>query len=319
MQHITSLEDLRLTQPACLTIGTFDGVHRGHQALIGEMVQHAHATGQAAVVVTFYPHPSVVLRGQRPSFYISLPDEKAAYLAELGVEAVVTHPFNADVSQISAEDFVARLVAQARLSELWCGENFALGHDRAGDVTFLRAAGARHGFTIHTISPVLIDGEVISSTRIRQALRDGAVEQAARYLGRPFRLSGKVVEGAKRGRTIGIPTANLEIDEERAFPAIGVYACRAQHAAGTSLAVVNIGFRPTFDSSDGQPKVEAHLLDFSGDLYGSTLTLDFIARLRPEMKFPNIEALLTQIQRDIASARQILEKKGIRNTQYGIR
>jgi len=313
MQHLTSLEDLHLNQPACLTIGAFDGVHRGHQALIGEMVSHAHATGRAAVVITFYPHPSVVLRGRRPSFYISLPEEKAESLAELGLDAVVTHPFNAEVSNISAEDFVARLVTQARLSELWCGEDFALGHDREGGVVFLRALGERRGFTVHIVSPILIDGEVISSTRIRQALRDGAVEQAARYLGRPFRLPGRVVEGAKRGRTLGIPTANLEIEEERAFPAIGVYACRAHHAAGTHLAVVNIGFRPTFDPSDGLPKVEAHLLDFSGDLYGSTVTLDFIARLRPEMKFPGIEALLAQIQRDIASARQILEENVIRD------
>ncbi len=311
MQHVTSLEELHLTQPACLTIGVFDGVHRGHQALIGEMVKHAHTTGRSSVVVTFYPHPSVILRGRRPSFYISMPGEKAAYLAELGVDVVVTHPFNTDVSQVSAEDFVARLVTHAHLNELWCSEGFALGHNREGDIAFLRAAGARQGFTVHLFPPVLMDGEEISSTRIRQALRDGAVEQAARYLGRPFRLAGRVIEGAKRGRTLGIPTANLEIDEERAFPAIGVYACRAQHAAGTSLAVVNIGFRPTFDSPEGKPKVEAHLLDFSGDLYGSSLTLDFIARLRPEMKFPNIEALLAQIHQDIASARQILEENVI--------
>lgn len=312
MQHVSSLQELQLNQSACLTIGAFDGVHRGHQALIKEMVQHARAMGQSAVVVTFYPHPSVILRGRRPSFYISMPDEKATYLAELGVDVVVTHPFNDEISQISAEDFVTRLVTHAHLSELWCSEGFALGHNRAGDVSFLRAAGARQGFAVQVIPPVLMDGEEISSTRIRQALRDGAVEQAARYLGRPFRLPGRVIEGAKRGRTLGIPTANLEIDEERAFPAIGVYACRAQHAAGTSLAVVNIGFRPTFDPSDGKPKVEAHLLDFSGDLYGSTLTLDFIARLRPEMKFPNIEALLAQIKQDIASARQILEESTIR-------
>ncbi len=325
MHPVNSLEDLRLAQPACLTIGAFDGVHRGHQALIGEMVKHAHATGRAAVVLTFFPHPSVVLRGRRPSFYISTPEEKAEYFAGLGVEAVVTHPFNAEVSQITAVDFVERLIRYARLSELWCGDDFALGHKRQGDVTFLQAEGAKRGFTVNVVPPILIDGEVISSTRIRQALRDGAVEQVARFLGRPFRLPGEVVEGAKRGRTIGIPTANLAIWEERAIPAVGVYACRAQHhgrplgrerplgqspgdAGSAYQAVVNIGFRPTFNTAEPRLTVEAHLLDFpaEGNLYGSTLTLEFVAHLRSEMKFPGVEALVAQIRSDIESARQIL-------------
>jgi riboflavin kinase/FMN adenylyltransferase len=291
MQHVTSLEDLHLTRPSCLTIGAFDGVHRGHQVLIGDMVKRAHTTGRAAMVLTFYPHPSVVLRGRRPAFYISTPEEKAEYLSTLGVDAVVTHLFNQEVANITAADFVARLVGHARLSELWCGADFALGHNRQGDVPFLRAEGERRGFTVNVVDPVLMEGEVISSTRIRQALRDGAVETVARYLGRPFRLPGQVVEGARRGRTIGIPTANLAVWEERAFPAVSVYAC------------------PTFDGRESKPTIEAHLLDFSGDLYGSTITLEFIARLRPEMKFPGVEALVAQIRRDISEARQILANR----------
>ena len=313
MLHTSTLEDLKLNQPACLTIGAFDGVHRGHQMLIGDMVRHAHATGRAAVVVTFYPHPSVFLRGRRPSFYLTTPDEKADYLAALGVEAVVTHPFNAEVANIRAADFVTRLVEHARMTELWCGSDFALGHNREGTVDFLRAEGERRGFTVTVAAPELADGEVISSTRIRQALRDGAVEQAARYLGRPFRLTGEVIEGAKRGRTIGIPTANLSVSEEHAIPATGVYACRARivRAVGSlpsaaQLAVTNIGYRPTFESQTPALTVEAHLLDFSDNLYGRPLTLEFIARLRPEMKFAGIDALLTQIQRDITEARQRL-------------
>ncbi len=159
---------------------------------------------------------------------------------------------------------------------------------------------------MRVLPPVLIDGEVISSTRIRQTLRDGAVEQAARSLGRPFRLAGQVVEGAKRGRQLGIPTANLAVSEERATPAIGVYACRASGPGWQGQAVVNIGFRPTFEGAEARPTVEAHLLDFSGDLYGKTVSLDFIARLRPEIKFPGVAALLAQIQRDILEARRIL-------------
>jgi len=306
MQPVTALEDLRLDRPAYLTMGAFDGVHRGHQALIGALVAEAHAAGGAAVVVTFRPHPSVVLRGRRPLFYLSTPDEKAAYLSALGVDALVTHPFNTEVAAIRAADFVTRLVRYAGLRVLWCGEDFALGHNREGTVDFLRAEGTRHDFTVRVQPPVLIDGEIISSTRIRQTLRDGAVEQAARYLGRPFRLSGEVVVGAKRGRQLGIPTANLAVGDERATPAVGVYACRAHHADWHGQAVVNIGFRPTFEGGDARPTIEAHLLDYDGDLYGQTLALDFIARLRPEIKFPGIDALLTQIRQDIVQARLTL-------------
>ena len=306
MQDVSALDELKLDRPAHVTIGAFDGVHRGHQALIGAMVEEAHAAGAAAVVVTFFPHPSVVLRGRRPSFYLSTPEEKVAYLANLGVDAVVTHPFNREVANITAAEFVERLVKHARLKRLWAGEDFALGHNREGDLNYLRAAGEKHGFDVRVFEPVLIDGEVISSTRIRQTLRDGAVEQAARYLGRPFRLSGEVVKGAQRGRQLGIPTANVAVSEEHAVPAVGVYAARAYHAGGVSQAVINIGFRPTFEGGEARPVIEAHLLDFSGDIYGSTLTLEFVARLRPEMKFPGIDALVAQIQRDIASARVIL-------------
>ncbi|MCC7359217.1 MAG: bifunctional riboflavin kinase/FAD synthetase [Anaerolineales bacterium] len=306
MQHVTAFEDLRLDHPAYLTIGAFDGVHRGHQALIGAMVTEAHGAGCPAVVLTFLPHPSVVLRGRRLSFYLSTPEEKAEYLSALGVDALVTHPFNTDVAAIQAGDFLERLVAYTRLRVLWCGKDFALGHNREGNVEYLSGAGARLGFEVRVQTPVLIDGEIISSTRIRQTLRDGAVEQAARYLGRPFRVTGEVVEGAKRGRQLGIPTANVAVGDERATPAVGVYACRASHAGWRGPAVVNIGFRPTFEAVEPHPVIEAHLLDFSGDLYGQRLSLDFFHRLRPEMKFSGIDALLAQIKQDIAQARTLL-------------
>ena len=306
MQSVTSLEALQLDRPALVTIGAFDGLHRGHQALIGQMVQAAHSADQAAVVITFFPHPSVVLRGRRPSFYLSTPEEKVEYLSRLGVDAVVTHPFNHAVAQVTAAEFVDRLVRYARLRTLWAGADFALGHNREGDLNYLRTAGEKRGFDVCVMQPVLIDGEVISSTRIRQTLRDGAVEQAARYLGRPFRLSGQVVPGAQRGRKLGIPTANVQVSEEHAVPAVGVYAARTYHAGGMSPAVVNIGFRPTFEGGEARPVIEAHLLDFDGDLYDKTLTLEFIARLRPEMKFTGIDALVAQIHRDIELARVIL-------------
>jgi riboflavin kinase/FMN adenylyltransferase len=307
MQFASSLSELSLASPAVVTIGAFDGVHRGHQALIGGLVAHARATGRAAVVITFIPHPSVFLRGRRPSFYLTTPDEKAAILAALGVDVLVTHRFDAAFAAITAAEYVEQLVRHARMAELWCGADFALGHNREGHVAYLRAAGERLGFTVHVQAPIQRDGEIISSTRIRQCLRDGAVEQAANLLGRPFRLSGQVVEGARRGRAIGIPTANLSVAEEHAVPAVGVYACRADLPQARGLpAVTNVGYRPTFNSTEPKLTVETHLLDFTGDLYGATVSLDFIARLRPEMKFAGVEALVGQIKRDIETARTLL-------------
>ncbi|MDW8326563.1 MAG: bifunctional riboflavin kinase/FAD synthetase [Anaerolineales bacterium] len=307
MQLATSLSELSLTSPAVVTIGAFDGVHRGHQALIGGLTAHARATGRVAVAITFSPHPSVFLRGRRPSFYLTTPEEKAGLLAALGVDVLVTHRFDAAFAAITAAEYVEQLVRHARMVELWCGADFALGHNREGNVAYLQAAGERLGFTVRVQTPVVLDGEIISSTRIRQCLRDGAVEQAARLLGRPFRLSGRVVEGARRGRTIGIPTANLAVAEEHAIPAVGVYVCRADTPqAGGLPAVTNVGYRPTFNSTEPKLTVETHLLDFTGDLYGTTVSLDFIARLRSEMKFAGVEALIGQIKRDIETARTLL-------------
>lgn len=309
MPHVCALEDLQLDRPACVTIGAFDGVHLGHQAIIRAMVERAHAARQAAVVITFYPHPAVVLRGRRPSFYLSTPEAKVAQLAALGVDVIVTQPFNHEVASIRAAEFVTRLLQYARMSELWCGEDFTLGHNREGTVAFLQEEGSRRGFTVHITAPMFFDGEIISSTRIRQTLRDGAVEQAARYLGRPFGLSGQVVAGSQRGRQIGFPTANLAVWDEIAVPASGIYACRAHAASGSYAAATSIGVRPTFESSDSKPTIEAYLLDFSGDLYQQALTLDFIARLRPEIKYAGIEPLRQQIERDIEAARDILNLK----------
>jgi riboflavin kinase/FMN adenylyltransferase len=309
MQHVTSLEALRLAQPACVTLGSFDGVHLGHQAIIRGMVEHAHPAGRAAVVITFYPHPSVVLRGRRPSFYLSTPEAQAELLLALGVDAVVTHPFNHEVANIRAADFVTALMEHAQMRELWCGEDFTLGHNREGTVPFLQAEGARCGFTVRVTPPVLIDGELVSSTRIRQTLRDGAVEQAARYLGRPYRLPGIVTAGDRRGHQLGFPTANLSVGEELAVPANGIYACWAYPAAGRYAAAASIGLRPTFETSDPKVSLEAYLLNFSGDLYHSALALDFVARLRPELKFSSVEALRKQIKRDVEETRHILKVK----------
>ena len=306
MIHARSLAEVPAGRPALLTIGSFDGVHLGHQILIRELAAKGRARNFRTAVVTFFPHPSVVLRGRKPSFYINTPDEKAAMFANLGVDVTVTHPFDRAVAEITAADFTERLLAAFDFKELWCGADFAFGHNREGNVQWLTEYGAKRGFTVHVVEPITINGEVISSSRVRIALAEGDVEQAAACLGRPFQLPGTVVEGNRRGRTIGIPTANLGIWDERAYPARGVYACRAWVADQSVDAVTNIGLRPTFEA-ETKPTIEAHLLDFDADLYGKTIRLDFVARLRPEMKFTGVNELVAQIHRDVDNARELLK------------
>lgn len=305
MQHITSLREAALTRPSVVTIGAFDGVHRGHQYLIRQLIEHAQASGQVPVVLTFYPHPEMVLRGFQPGYYLTLPDAKAALLGELGVEIVVTQPFNDEVRHVRAAQFVDDLLAYLKMASLWVGADFAMGYQREGNVEFLARQGQQRGFEVRVIDLMDAGGERVSSSRIRQVLADGQVAKAAHLLGRPYSLPGNVVEGAKRGRTIGIPTANLAIPVEQVIPRRGVYAAFADVKGQRYQAVVNIGLRPTFDGA-GSLTVEAHLLDFSGDVYGELLTLHFIERLRDEQKFDGIDALIAQIHHDIQQGRSIL-------------
>jgi riboflavin kinase/FMN adenylyltransferase len=305
---VTTFRDLSETSlPASvLTIGSFDGLHLGHQALIRSLVEAGRRDGLPSVVVTFYPHPSVVLRGRRPSFYITLPEEKGARLTALGVDHVVTQTFDEGLSHVSAGDFLDLLEQRLHFRRLWIGEDFALGHEREGNRLFLRREAELRGFTLHEVAPLKVGGEVVSSTRVREALRAGDVARVASYLGRPFVLRGPVVRGAARGKTLGIPTANIGLHAEQAYPGQGVYACWADLPEGRQRAVTNVGIRPTFDEALPRPVIEAHLLDWDGDLYDQTIGLAFVARLREERRFPNKEALVEQIQQDIRHSRELL-------------
>lgn len=305
MQHYWSLDDVHL-QDSWVTIGSFDGVHRGHQAIVHTLTAGAHAAGAPAVVLTFHPHPAVVLGGRQGPFYLTTPEERAAILGELGVDVVVSFPFNREVAQMTAREFMSLLSKHLKLSELWVGYDFALGRGREGTVPVLRQIGEELGYRVEQIAPIEIDGQIISSSQIRSALMEGEVEKAAQMLGRPYRIGGPVVTGDSRGRTIGIPTANLEVPNERVLPKAGVYACQAFHNGRTYQAVTNVGFRPTFENQPPTPRVEAHLLDFDQDLYGQNLDLTFNARLRDEQRFPGVEALVRQIHEDIERARTIL-------------
>lgn len=307
MRHIHSLEQANLSQPSVVTIGVFDGVHRGHQSLISRLVEQAHTRHHVPVVLTFYPYPQLVLRGYQPRSYLTLPDAKARLLGTLGVELVVTHPFDDSVRHIRAVAFVESLLAHLKMASLWVGADFALGYQREGNVDFLREEAQRRGFELRVVDLMDASGERISSTRIRDALQAGDIAEATRLLGRPYRVTGQVAQGAGRGRTIGFPTANLDIPEDQAIPARGVYTCRALIGQVHTPAVTNIGLRPTFDGN-GVLTIETHLLDFSGDLYGQSIELDFVAHLRAEQKFSGPDELINQIGQDIAQARIILSR-----------
>lgn len=305
MQHYWSLEDVHL-HDTWLTIGSFDGVHRGHQEIIQHLAAGAHAVSAPAVVLTFFPHPAVVLGKRQDPFYLTSPDEKAALLGSLGVDFVITHPFNHQVAKTTAREFVSRLHQHLNFSHLWVGYDFALGRGREGDIPTLRSFGEQFGYTLHVVDPVTSSSETISSSQIRKALAEGNVELSAHLLGRPYLITGKVVHGDGRGRSLGIPTANLQVWPERALPKSGVYVCQARVAGKTWGAVTNVGVRPTFENQPESPRVEAHILEFDKDLYDQKLQLEFIARLRDERRFSSIQELVAQIQRDIEQAREVL-------------
>jgi riboflavin kinase/FMN adenylyltransferase len=306
MQHYRALQDAHLEQPSVVTIGVFDGVHRGHQALIRTLVQQARAQGKLAVALTFFPHPDVVLRKISGRYYLNSPDERARLLGELGVDYVITETFDDTFRHIRAQDYIERMLRHLRLSSLWVGADFALGYGREGNVAWLRTAGARHGFHVDTLDLILANGDhsAITSTRIREALAAGDVEHAAEWLGRPYSVTGEVVHGLARGRTIGFPTANVAAWEQQVVPGNGVYAGWATLGQERFMAMTNIGVRPTF-SGQGVT-VESYLLDFDRDIYGQTMSVTFEKRLRPEMKFDGIDALIAQIAHDVEAGRAAL-------------
>ncbi|NPA30529.1 MAG: bifunctional riboflavin kinase/FAD synthetase [Chloroflexi bacterium] len=291
---------------AVVTIGGFDGVHRGHQALLAVLRQAAREYQARPVVVTFDPLPRAVLRGKHENFYLTLADEKVALLAQHGAHGVLLLPFDRDLAARPGRAFIEDLHARLRFPCLCVGYNFALGRNREGDVPALRAWGEALGYEVRVVGPVTVPGlGIVSSSRIREALAQGRVARAAQLLGRWYAVQGPVVRGDARGRRLGFPTANLALDPRKALPARGVYAAWAWVADQPQPAVVNIGYRPTFGAA-ARPQVEAHLLDFQGDLYGQRLRLEFVQRLREERSFPSVDALRAQIARDVQRAREVL-------------
>jgi riboflavin kinase/FMN adenylyltransferase len=290
---------------ATVTIGNFDGLHRGHQALVGTVVAHARSNSGTAVVLSFDPHPARVLAPERAPAALTTPDQKRELLAELGVDVLAELPFTAALAALAPEDFVERvLVWTLQARHVAVGEDFRFGRRRSGDSALLARLGEQAGFSFEAVAPVRVGGLPVSSSRVRDALAAGDVDAARLLLGREYFVDARVVRGDGRGRTIGVPTANLESANE-ILPSRGVYAGRLRLQDGSwRPAVVNRGLRPTFDG-EGET-VEAHLIDFAGELYGHEVRLAFVARLRDERRFAGPEALVAQIAEDVRRARSFV-------------
>jgi len=304
MQHYRSLQEVTL-ENCWLTVGVFDGVHRGHQQVLNTLTAGAHAHGVPAVVLTFDPHPARVF-GRGEIKLLTLPGERARLLGNLGVDVVITHPFNMDVANITAFDFMKRLKTQLGLTQLILGYDSTLGKDREGNAARLTEIGLELGYTVETVSALDDESGVISSTEIRKLITVGKVSEAARLMDHPYRLQGLVGYGDRRGRTIGFPTANLKYAHEKVIPAGGIYACWAFVRGTRYLAAVNVGTNPTFTPDRQTVSVEAYLLDFAEDIYDELLTLDFVQRLRDELKYASVEALIRQINHDVEQTRGLL-------------
>ena len=291
--------------PSVVTIGVFDGVHRGHQQIVARAVERARERDVRAVAVTFDPHPTSVVRPELAPPLLQTVEDRVAVLADQGVDEVLVLPFTTALSQLSPEDFVARVLAgPLGAVHVVVGENFRFGHRAAGDGQVLADLGPEHGFDADVVTLLGEGDQVLSSTAVRAALESGDVAAAAAMLGRPWMLPGTVVRGEGRGRTIGVPTANVDAPEGLVRPGGGVYAGRATRGDDTWGCVVNVGTRPTFEGTS--TTVEAHLLDAELDLYGQVLRVAFVGRIRDERRFDGPEELVAQIHRDVEAGRSLL-------------
>ncbi len=306
MIRFSSLDDIQL-QEAWLTIGIFDGVHLGHRALIQRLVDGAHTAGSQAVLMTFHPHPAVVLGSSREFKFLSTADEKADLLESLGVDVLITQPFDRDFANQTADEFMQRLKQTLGLQHLVIGYDTALGRGRMGDAAYLTRLGETLKFTVEVVPPVLSGESILSSNALRTLVQAGAVDQAASLLGYLYPISGVVIHGDGRGRHINLPTANIDYPVDKVIPANGIYATWVWLGGERLRGATNIGINPTFTPDKKTASLETHLLDFDRDLYGQQVKLEFVARLREERKFQSVQELLEQINRDIAQTRLILK------------
>ena len=296
-------------RPCAVTIGVFDGVHRGHQHLIALLLDHARREDLAAAAITFNPHPRTVLRPGTPVTYLTSLEERVELLQGLGLDAVAVLAFTSELAQLSPGDFLSLLVEELEMKLLVVGPDFALGRNRAGTIGVMRQVGESLGFRVEVAPLLTEDSEKVGSSSVRQSLAAGDVESVALLLGRPFSLRGPVVAGERRGRTLGFPTANIAIGLDHALPAYGVYVTRAYVRESAYDSCTNIGIRPQFDVGP-QPTVETFILDFDEEIYGQELRIDLLRRLRSEMRFDTVDELIAQMHRDIAQTREYFRERG---------
>ena len=307
MMPFRYLEDFQADRPYAVSIGVFDGVHRGHQALL---IKAASFAGTAPLALTFAPHPAALFApGRTPEMLGTLP-ERAALLHKYGVAEVVVARFDRAFAALTPDEFITLLLTKLQARAVIVGDDFRFGCDRRGNCSVLQTAGERFGFAVEIVPPVFVNGIPARSTAIRQMLTGGQVEEAERLLGRPYRLTGTVTHGKKLGRTIGFPTANLETPAGIVVPAPGVYAGQAVLENGDVWrTAISIGTNPTVTPESRVRTVEAYIMDdFHSDLYGQTVSLDFHSLLRPTLKFDSLDALIQQMHRDIATASERVPK-----------
>ena len=296
------LEDIVDIEPTVVALGNFDGIHKGHQEIIGRTVKEAEAAGLKSAVFTFSNHTSSILKNVPKVKNILYPEDKLRILEEMGVDYVFNIPFTEEILRMSPEEFIEEiLVNRFNIREAYCGFNYSFGYKASGTPEVLMHEGLKHGFGIHVQEPYVIDGVVVSSTYIRQLIEEGRMEEAAKFMGRMYSVSGEIIVGNKLGRTIGFPTCNILVDDTMITPPNGVYITTCTIDGVTRSSVTNVGVKPTIGTYE--KNIETHIFDFNEDVYGKQIRVDFIKHTRGERKFDGIDELKKQIESDSIEAR----------------
>ena len=310
MRIYTSLEEIKNIEDTVVALGNFDGVHKGHQEIISRTVRSAEAAGLASAVFTFSNHTSTVLNSAKPVKNILYAAEKERIIRDMGVDYLISIPFTREILNLTAEEFIRTiLVEKLHIREAYCGFNYSFGRMAAGTPEVLMHEGLKYGFGIHVQEPYMIDGVIVSSTYIRELISEGRMEEAARFLGRPYVIGGEVIMGNQLGRNIGFPTCNVVIDETMITPPNGVYITYCTVDGVRHPAVTNVGNKPTI--GDYAKNIETHIFNFDREIYGEEISVEFIRRTRPEKKFDGIEALRKQIESDCITARVFHRERGV--------
>ena len=309
MKVFNSLEEINNIEPTVVALGNFDGVHKGHQQIIGRTVKSAEAAGLKSAVFTFSNHTRTLLKNLPAVKNILYPEEKAAVMEGMGIDYMFNIPFTKEVMSMSPERFVKEILVDAfRIREAYCGFNYSFGYKAQGTPEVLMHEGLKHGFGIHVQEPYMIDGIVVSSTYIRQLISEGRMEECTRFMGRMYSIGGEVVVGNKLGRTIGFPTSNVMIDESMASPPNGVYITYCSYNGVKYPSITNVGVKPTIGTYS--KNVETHIFNFDKELYGKQIRVDFVKQTREERKFSGIEELSRQIESDCIMAKAYHREKG---------